>query len=95
MTSIIHNLASIFLGLMAWSLPVIYLMAGRRREWYCGGSFALCALSLYIQLREVMHRVNIGDLSAVMDTIGAVVFAATVLVVTNVVLNTLAMLRKE
>lgn len=93
--SMFHNLGSILLGLAAWALPLLYLMVGRRRGLFCGGSLALCALSLYLQLREVMYRTNIGDLSAVMDTINAVVLAANVLLVTTLVLNLLTLLRKE
>lgn len=95
MDSMFYNLGSILLGLIAWLLPLVYLAAGKRRGLFCGSSFALCALSLYLQLREVLHRAGIGDFSAIEDTIGAVVFAATVLLITTAVLNALTLLRKE
>ena len=95
MDSMICNLASILLGLAAWTLPLVYLATGKRRGLCCGSSFALCALSLYLQLREVMHRAGIGDFAAIDDTIRAVVFAANVLLITTAVLNALALLRKE
>lgn len=90
-----YNILSLFLGLMAWSLPVIYLMVGKRRERFCTGSCALCAAALYFQLREILLRANRGDFAGIEDTIGAVVFASTVLLVTTVVLNTLAMVRRD
>lgn len=90
-----YNILSLTLGLLAWVLPVVYLMAGKRRDLCCGGSFALCALSLYLQLRETLGRVDRGDFSGIEDTFYAVFFAATVLIVTTAVLNTLTLLRKE
>ena len=95
MDSIFHNLASIILGLIAWGLPIVYLFVGKRRGLFCCGSFALCALSLYFQLREVMYRTNIGDFSALMDTINAVNFCAAVLLAVTLVLNVFTLLRKE
>lgn len=94
MTSIFHNLASILLGITAWALPVICLMRRGRWELLCCGSWFSCVLSLYFQLREVLHRVDIGDLSAVMDTIGAVVFCAAVLMAVTLVLNLMTLLVK-
>ena len=92
---IAYNLLSLFLGIVGWALPVIYLMVGSHRELCCSGSFALCAAALYFQLREMLLRSNRGDFAGIEDTIGAVVFAATVLLTTTVVLNALALLRKE
>ncbi|MBQ8236549.1 MAG: hypothetical protein IJZ39_00130 [Oscillospiraceae bacterium] len=94
MTSMFHSLASIILGLTAWALPLICLAVPRRREIFCCTSLTACVLSLYFQLREVMYRVDIGDLSAVMDTINAVVLCATVLIAVTLALNAAALLRK-
>lgn len=90
-----YNILSLFLGLLAWSLPVIYLMVGRRRDLFCGGSFGLCAASLYLQLRETLGRVNRGDFSGIEDTFYAVFFAASVLLAVTAALNALILLRKE
>ena len=92
---ILYNLLSLFLGVIAWALPVVYLMVGKHRALFCSGSFALCAAALYFQLREMLLRSDRGDFAGIEDTIGAVVFAATVLLVTTVALNALALLRKE
>lgn len=89
------NLLSLFLGFTAWVLPVLYLFIGKRRDLFCGGSLALCAVSLYFQLRETLLRVERKDFSGIEDTFYAVVFAATVLLVTTLVLNAIALLRKE
>lgn len=91
----INNLISLFLGFLAWVLPVIYLMVGKRRGLFCSGSFALCALSLYFQLRTILIRADRNDFSGIEDTIGAVGFAATVLLIVTVVLNVLPLLRRE
>lgn len=90
-----NHLLSIALGLLAWTLPLVYLFAGKHRGLLAGGSFGLCALSVYLQLREVLRLVEKGDFSAIADTIGAVVFAATVLLTVTLVLNTLTLARKE
>lgn len=90
-----YNILSLTLGLLAWVLPVVYLIAGKRRDLCCGGSFALCAAALYFQLRETLERVDRGDFAGIEDTFYAVFFAATVLIVTTAVLNILTLLRKE
>lgn len=90
-----NNILSLFLGIAAWSLPVMYLMYWKHRELLCCGSFGLCALAMYFQLREVLGRTELGDFAAIEDTIGAVVFAASTLLVVTLILNALAMLRKE
>lgn len=89
------NLLSLFLGLLTWSLPVVYLMVGRRRELFTGGSFALCAVTLFLRLQEILVRVNRGDFAGIEDTIQVNLFAATVLLIITAALNTMTLLRKE
>ena len=89
------NLLSLFLGVTAWVLPVLYLCIGKRRDLFCGGSFALCAVTLFLRLREIFVRVERGDFAGIEDTIQVNLFAATVLLITTLVLNTIALLRKE
>ena len=50
-------------------------------------------LSLLLQLFEVKNRVNLGDWSALMDTVHAVTLAAVVMVVVMIVCNVTALLR--
>lgn len=90
-----NNILSLVLGIVAWSLPVMYLMRWKYRQQLCCGSFGLCALAMYFQLREMLRLSEKGDYAAIEDTIGAVVFAASVLLITTVILNALAMVRKE
>lgn len=85
--SIIYNLGSLILGLAAWA---VLLMGLARRRTCAGLSFALCAASLLLQLREIANRVQLRDFSAIEDTLPAVAFAATVLVIGTVVLNAAA-----
>ena len=89
------NLLSLFLGFTAWVLPVLYLCIGKRRDLFCGGSLALCAVTLFLRLREIFVRVERVDFSGIEDTIQVNLFAATVLLATTLVLNTIALLRKE
>ena len=56
-------------------------------------SFALCLLALVFQFAELTHRAQIGDVSAILDTVGAVTQAAAVLSAITLLLNTLAFLR--
>lgn len=82
--SAFFNIGSLILGLAAWALPLIALT---RRRSAAGISFALCAASVLLQLREVKNRVRLQDFAAIEDTISAVAFAATVLLIGTVVLN--------
>ena len=90
-----NNIVSLALGLLAWALPIVYLMIWKRRNLLCWGSLSACALSLLMQLREVARLTDKGDWSALMDTIHAVNFCAAVLVSVTLILNALALLRKE
>ena len=93
--SMYFNLLSIGLGLLAWSLPVIYLFIKKRREFFTCGSLVCVAFSLYFQLREVLNRVHMSDFAAIEDTIGAVCFCATVLISVALILNILAWRKKR
>ena len=93
--SMYFNLLSIGLGLLAWSLPVIYLFIKKCREFFTCGSLTCVAFSLYFQLREVLNRVHMRDFAAIEDTIGAVCFCAAVLVWTALILNLLAWRKKK
>ena len=93
--SMYFNLLSISLGLLAWSLPVIYLCIKKRREFFTCGSLVCVAFSLYFQLREVLNRVHMSDFAAIGDTIGAVCFCAAVLISVALILNILAWRKKR
>ena len=90
-----NNLLSIFLGLLALGLPVVGLLRRKQKWLCCTASLSACALSLYFQLRELTRLVNKPDISAVLDTINAVCFCATALVILTLILNAMVTLRKE
>ena len=93
--SMSFNLLSIGLGLLAWSLPVIYLCIKKRREFFTCGSLLCVVFSLYFQIRELTRLVQKPDLSAVLDTITAVCFCATVLTIFTLAVNAIALTRKK
>ena len=87
------NIGSLALGLLSWLIPVLSLKRKPGRISVPGASFLCCALALLLQLAEVMHRVTIGDLTAVMDTISAVVLAGAVMLGVCGLANLLIFLR--
>lgn len=91
--SIFCSIGSILFGLLAWGIPLFSIekkhpsQAAHRSSCI---SFLCCAISLWLQLLEVQHRVQIDDMVAVMDTIDAVVSIAVVLIVGTVLTNLLS-----
>ena len=90
-----NSAVSLGLGLVSWALPLICLFIRKRREALTCGSLLCVVFSLYFQLREVARLTNKGDWSSIEDTIHAVVFAATVLIIVTLVLNILAWCKKR
>ena len=90
-----NSLVSLSLGLVSWVLPIAYLFIKKRREFFTCGSLVCVVFSLYFQLREIMRLTDKGDWSSIEDTIHAVVFAATVLIVVTLVLNIAAWCKKR
>ena len=91
------NPASFILGLVAWTLPVISLIRNKKNlshhtVIFSTLSLSSCAISLYFQLLYTNHLVNISDWTAMMDTMGATLFAASVLLIITIILNLLLML---
>ena len=87
----ILNVSSLLLGLTAWGFGIAALRRGKISL----TSFALCRLSLVLQFSELTHRAQIGDVIAILDTVGAVTMAAAVLSAGTLFLNTLAYLRSK
>ena len=81
------NVGSLALGLAAWGTAVAAIRAKRSGQLLSVGSFACCCAALILQFLEIRIRVDHGDLSAVMDTIGATLTGAVVLTVVTVLLN--------
>ncbi len=83
------NIASLLLGLVAWFLPIIYLLRKNKTNW---GQFAVvsmlaCAIALICQIRYTQYLVAIEDFSALMDTAQAVTVSAITLLSITVLLN--------
>lgn len=91
------NIGSLMLGLIAWILPILNLTFYKRQDhhnWvaYIILSISACAMSLCFQLFYSYHLVKIADWSALMDTIGAVVQVAAVLVIVTIILNIITLI---
>ncbi|WP_281885195.1 hypothetical protein [Paenibacillus sp. YYML68] len=86
------NLMSLIFGLIAWLVPIVYLLrtekqADRNRMTSWAISMSSCAISLLLQLFHFYFMVKNEDFGAMIDTNGVVQFAATVLVVGTILLN--------
>ena len=89
------NIGSLFLGLLAWILPVINLIRNITHEQKNWGvlsfiSISACAISLIFQILYNHHLVKIEDWSALMDTSRGVVVASSVLLIFTFILNALS-----
>ena len=93
--TIVCNIGSVCMGMCALLLAgfAVGVRTQGRSARLSACSFCLCGLSLLLQLAEISHRVRMGDLSAVMDTIQAVLFAASVLFLLTLIVNAAALLR--
>ena len=97
--SMIYNLGSILLGLIAWlsgywAIRRTIIKNDIKASYACSiTSFAMCIVSLLLQLLEVGNRVDMEDLSAIYDTINAVILVAKILIVVTVGLNIVAWIR--
>lgn len=86
------NIGSLILGVGAWifagfAIGTSKAVTSSRNTVF---SFGFCMLALIFQLLEINNRVNIGDYTAIADTIGAAVSASFILTVSTVVLNVIA-----
>ncbi|MCS5499739.1 hypothetical protein NY607_01310 [Lysinibacillus sp. A4] len=89
------NIGSLLLGLIAWILPVIYLMGNKKHEQSNWGilsvlSISACAISISFQMFYHYHLVKIEDWAALMDTTRAVVIATAVLLIFTFIVNGIA-----
>ncbi|MBD3205354.1 hypothetical protein GF319_03290 [Candidatus Bathyarchaeota archaeon] len=87
------NLGSLFFGLVAWGIPIVFLV---RRKISVNSpatvvflSLLSAIVSLFFQTIYTKHLVDIGDWSALLDTQRGVVFAASVLLLITASLNIL------
>lgn len=95
-TSVLLNLGSLLLGLISWGVPILamkrFMNDGVKKCYkYILVSFSSCLISLCLQFFEINHRVEIEDLSAIMDTIGVLKWVTVILILITIVLNTLVL----
>ena len=85
------NIASLILGLIAWILPTINLLKHESpsRSWMTLTflSFSACSISLVFQIFSISEWVKVNDWTALMDTIGAIMTASSILIIGTIVLN--------
>lgn len=88
-----YYLLSLLLGLLSWILGA----AAIRKPFslLTPASLLFCSLSLLLQLVQARSLVLLGDWSALMDTMDAVVLAATALQTVTAGLNIAAFLRSR
>lgn len=93
----IWNISSFVLGIIAWCFAFGAIRSKKNHVSYgCSvASFSLCSISLFFQFVEIGKLVEIRDFAAIEDTIGAVTFAAGVLVGVTIILNVIAIIRKQ
>lgn len=90
-----HFLLSLILGLAAWALPLVYLNVWKRKDLFCGGSLALCAASLWIQLRLIRRLVELERFEVLVDTIGGICLCASILVGVTVLFNAIVLFEER
>ncbi len=90
----LHSL-SLMTGLTAWVFGTCAVTEKKETKihGFSVGSLCMCSIALVLQLIEIGRLVEKNDLSAIMDTIGAVIIAAMVLVVVTMLLNVVALLK--
>ena len=89
-----NNLLSLLLGLVSWGLGAAAVIRPGIR-WTSAVSLLSCCVSLLLQLAEVHRLTELGDWSALMDTMDAVLAAAILLMVVTAVLNLIALFRAK
>ncbi|WFA09066.1 hypothetical protein [Tissierella sp. Yu-01] len=91
------NVGSLLLGLISWLFPIINIIRyirGNQKNWITLSilSMGACIISLWFQIIYNHYLVEIEDWSALMDTMGAVVFSASVLLIVTIILNAVILL---
>lgn len=86
------NIGSLLLGLNAWVIPIVSLIKGYRKNTQRMPSLTLMSmtsaiLSLWLQILYNYYLLQIADWPALLDTTGAVVFIAFILLVGTIFLN--------
>lgn len=91
----IYNLSALGLGLTAWIIGFCLILFKRRQTWLMMLSFTCMGSAMVIEYYELRHRIEIGDLAAVMDIYPTMAWVTLVLLVVTVGLNAIALLRNR
>ena len=89
----VYNLSALGLGLLAWIIGFCLLFGKKHRPWLMLLSFAAMGSAMVIEYYELRHRIELGDLSAVMDIYPTMAWVTLVLLAVTVGLNGIALLR--
>ena len=89
------NIGSLVLGLVAWIIPIINLVMGKKemnKKWIALTiiSFSACTIAICLQIFYDLYLVNIEDWSALSEMHGVAV-TSTVLVIVTILLNALTL----
>lgn len=91
--TILYNLSALALGFTAWILGFCLIFDKRQHPWLTLLSFASMGSTMVIEYYELRHRIEIGDLSAVMDIYPTMAWVTLVLLIVTVTLNAVALLK--
>lgn len=87
-------IASFILGLIAWCIPPVLMNKNISSALVTGTSFGCCGLAVILQFIDIKNFALAGDVSAILDTVGMMMFASAALVIVTVALNAFALHRR-
>lgn len=92
-----YNILSLALGCFAWITAILAILVHTQRAAHrlSVGSLGLCTFSLLSQFGEIRRRCEMGDATAIYDTIDAILLAAAVLIGVTLLLNAISMCKTE
>lgn len=91
----IYNLSALSLGLIAWIIGFCLIFGKKHHPWLMLLSFASMGSAMVIEYYELRHRIETGDLSAVMDIYPTMAWVTLVLLTVTVGLNAVALLKNR
>ena len=93
--TILYNLSALGLGLLAWTIGFCLISGSKRRPFLMLLSFTAMGSAMVIEYFELRHRIETGDLSAVMDIYPTMAWVTLVLLIGTVVLNAIALVKNR
>lgn len=89
------NLSALGLGLTAWIIGVCLIFCRNQHPWFMLTSFTCMGAAMVLEYYELRHRIELNDLSAVMDIYPTMAWVTLILLVGTVVLNAIALLKNS